>query len=58
MEPLRHLQNFSEYSFAEVELWDLPSHWEFWFQKMMQENQAQLILSMLIAEDSLLMNSF
>lgn len=30
----------------------------FWFQKMVQENQAQWILNILIAEDPLLMNIF
>lgn len=38
-----------------MESWDLPSHWTFWYQKMVQENQAQLILSILIDEDPLLM---
>lgn len=48
--------NFSELNFAEVELGDIPSPFGIWFQKIEQENQAQLILNILIAEDPLLMN--
>lgn len=39
-------------------LWDLPSPVVFWYWKMVQENQAQLILSMLIVEGPFLMNIF
>lgn len=58
MKPLSHFMNFSELNFAEVELGDIPSPFGIWFQKMVRENQAQLILNILIAEDPLLMNIF
>lgn len=41
-----------------MELGDTPSPFDIWFQKMVQENQAQLILNILIAEDPSLTNIF